>query len=188
MATETGTASSRRNYWQLPLFVVGVCAMVAALQLFPLTPLSAAERFMKELAQLEKAIDRRPIDMGHLQELAPEVAAAAEDYPEYAQSAHSVAGQAYILLARNEPMNQDYWSHAETELQKVKGENRSDYLLALAQAAVGESGATTVGRCVDELPQPQRNGRGTPSAAGRHLLATRPRRITRVPKKNSLCI
>ena len=154
MATVTGTASSRRNYWQLPLFVLGVCAMAASWQYFPLKPLSATERFMKELAQLEKAIDRRPIDIGRLEELAPQVADAAKDYPEHVESAHNFAGQAYILLARNEPMNRDYWKAAETEFQQLKADDRPAYSLAMAQAAIGEVEPKSLVDALMKYPNP----------------------------------
>ena len=154
MLMSTDTPSKRRNIWQLPLFVLGVCAMAAAWQFFPLKPLSAAERFAKELAQLQKVIDRRPIDISRLEELAPKVADAAEEYPERAETAHLVAGQAYILLARNEPMNHDYWSRAKDELQQVKAEEQPAYLLAMAKAAVGESEPVPIVDALTRYPNP----------------------------------
>ena len=51
-------AVRRRNYWQLPLFVLGVTAAIAAWRAFPPKPDNPTESFQKDLIALKQAVDR----------------------------------------------------------------------------------------------------------------------------------
>src|SRR5688572_3399987 len=98
MATDT----ARRNYWQLPTFVLGIAAAIAAVAAFPPQPPSAADRLSWQLDELRQALDRRPTDLPAVEALLPQVAAA-EQSPDAGPLAHFLAGSAHLALAEAAP-------------------------------------------------------------------------------------
>jgi FimV-like protein len=149
MATDTAAAppahSRRRNFWQLPTFVLGVAAAVAAYAAFPPPPVTPADRLGRQLAELRQAIDRRPVNRGTVEVLASQAAAAAEQFPESAPLIHFLVGSGYLALAETVPADPDAWSLAATHLARVEEDGLPDPLdrqrlafrRAKAVAAVG---------------------------------------------------
>ncbi len=146
MATDTAAdAPARRHYWQLPTFALGVAAAVAAYTAFPPRPASPADRLGKQLTDLRQALDQRPfIDYKAVESLTPQVAAAAEEFPDSAPLAHFLAGSGYLALAESAPADPDGWAVAAAHLTAVEPDRlpaadrvRLAFRRAKAQAAVG---------------------------------------------------
>ena len=100
----------RRNYWQLPLFVLGVTAAIAAWRTFPPQPDNPADLFQKDLGALKQAVDRKPVDPGHLVEAARKVDTAFEQFPGEANQANFLLGSAHGFLAESGSDSAEQWS------------------------------------------------------------------------------
>ena len=79
MATDTAAPAPpvRRNYWQLPTFVLGAAAAAAAWTAFPPPTIRFPAQTTDSVAALRVALDRRPIDLQAVETLTPQVAATA---------------------------------------------------------------------------------------------------------------
>ena len=149
MATDTAAPAPpvRRNYWQLPTFVLGAVAAVAAWTAFPPPAAGPADRFAADLAALKAALDKRPIDLPAVEALTPRVAAEAEQHPD----AHFLIGTGYVVLAEQAPADRDRWALAVKHLAQVDPTRFSDSLdthryifrRAKAEAALGTGDAKT---------------------------------------------
>ena len=150
MATDTAAdaPTRRRHYWQLPTFALGVAAAVAAYTAFPPRPASPADRAARQLTDLQQALDRRSTDAATVEAittLTPQVAAAAEQFPDSAPLAHFLAGSGYLALAEAAPADPDGWAVAADHLTRVEPNRLPDqadrvrlaFRRAKAQAAVG---------------------------------------------------
>jgi tetratricopeptide (TPR) repeat protein len=141
----TDSAPVRRNFWQLPTFVVGVAAAISAVAAFPPQPRSPAERLRDQLTELREALERRPADLATIGALTPQAAAAAEQFPDAAPLANFLAGSGQLALAEVAPADADRWAAATAHLGRVEPNQLADaadqkrlvYRKAKALAAVG---------------------------------------------------
>lgn len=154
------TDSARRNYWQLPTFVLGVAAAIAAVAAFPPQPPSAADRLKCQLDELRQALDRKPVDPSAVEALLPQAAAAAEQVPDAAPLAHYLAGSAQLALAEAAPAEADRWAAAADLLGRVEPGQLADpadrkrltYRKAKALAAVGSGDPAALLPALLDLP------------------------------------
>ena len=135
----------RRNYWQLPLFVLGVTAAIAAWRTFPPQPDNPADLFQKDLGALKQAVDRKPVDAGQLVEAARKVEMAFEQFPSEANQAHFLLGSAHGYLAEFGSDSAEHWSKSAQYFAKcdpltlpdLADRGRCVFRSAKATAAIG---------------------------------------------------
>ena len=181
MATDTAPTSARRNYWQLPIFALGVAAAVSAVAAFPPQPRSPADRLSSQLAELRQALERRPVDLTTIDALTPQAAAAAEQFPDAAPLAHFLAGSGHLALAEANPVDADRWAAAAAQLGRVEpaqladaaDQKRLTYRKAKALAAVGAGDPAELLPALLNLPPNE-----DPDGERRRLLADVALRIT----------
>src|SRR5215207_7602899 len=108
MATDTAAApvtrpAPPRRLWQVPTFLVGAAAFVAAYQ--GLIPIGKPDgnAFETDLAALVAATERLSPDANDLRTALDKVAKTATHYPEYATPAHVALGSGYARLAELTP-------------------------------------------------------------------------------------
>ena len=119
MATES--APVIRNYWQLPTFVVGVAAAIAAFTAFPPPPTDPAVQFRDDLSALRQLVDRRPPDVAGLESLSRQVAQFADQNPASADQAHFLAASGWVVLAEYGPASEaeKCWTDAVQTFAKL---------------------------------------------------------------------
>ena len=135
----------RRHYWQLPLFVLGVVAAIAAWRVFPPPPDNPSDLFQKDLAALKQAVDRKPVDAGALVEAGRKVESGYEQYPADANQSHFLLGSARGFLAEAGADSADNWKHSALHFAKCDAhalQDRADqgrcvFRSAKATAAIG---------------------------------------------------
>lgn len=148
MATDTApptpAPTSRRNYWQLPTFAVGVAAAISAWLFFPPPPADPAVVFARDLTRLREALDRQPVDLATVESLTPGVAADSDRFPHHTATARFLAGSGTLAIAEADPSNTTQWTDAATMLATVDpaevSENDQRHLAfrrAMAEAAAG---------------------------------------------------
>src|SRR5205085_4732895 len=119
-----------RRLWQVPVFLLGAAAFVAAWQgWLPLSTPDPALAFLKELAALRSAAERANPDAAELKALLARSAAGAESFPEHAPAIHFALGTAYARLAELTPGPDDargLWELARQHLDRVKGDQLPD--------------------------------------------------------------
>src|SRR5947209_3443305 len=88
-----------RRLWQVPVFLLGAAAFVAAWQgWLPLSNPDPALAFLKDIAALRAAAERANPDAGELKSLLAKTAGEAEAFPEHGPAAHFALGTAYGRL------------------------------------------------------------------------------------------
>lgn len=134
MATDTAPApaaqhpGTRRNFWQLPVFVAGVAAAVAAYTAFPPPPEDAADRTRRDLAALRPLVDKRAPDVSALSQYTLRVSTAADKSADLAPLAHLLAGCGFVALAEHGPPETaaDEWASAVRHFAKVDAAKLAD--------------------------------------------------------------
>jgi tetratricopeptide (TPR) repeat protein len=161
MATDTAPAPTRpaapdpaQNYWQVPIFLVGVAVFVAAWQgWLPLGTPDPAADFVRNVSALVAAYERVTPDRDELKDLLGKVSAGVEMYPEHRPLARFALGSGYARLAELTPTPdeaQGYWTLARQHFDQVVGEELKDindrqrlaFRTAKARAAVGRPPGT----------------------------------------------
>ena len=150
----------RRHYWQLPLFVVGVVAAVAAWRAFPPQPDNPADLFHRDLAALKQAVDRKPPDAAQLAEAARKVAGDFEQYPADANQANFLLGSAHGFLAEAGTDGAENWRKAAAHFSKCDAlaladkadQGRCVFRSAKATAAVGAGNPVALLPALQALP------------------------------------
>ncbi len=136
----------RRHYWQLPLFVLGVAAAIAAWCVFPPPPDNPADLFQRDLAALKQAVDRKPaVDATALGEASRKVAGAYEQYPADANQTHFLLGSACGFLAEAGTDGPENWKRAAAHFARCDAlaladkadQGRCVFRSAKATAAIG---------------------------------------------------
>ena len=134
----------RRNYWQLPLFVLGVVAAIAAWRTFPPQPDNPSDLFQKDLGALKQAVDRKPVDAGQLTETSRKVEAIYEQYPAEGNRANFLLGSAHGVLAETTE-DAEHWKKSAQYFAKcdpmtladLADRGRCVFRSAKATAAIG---------------------------------------------------
>lgn len=143
-----------RHYWQLPTFLLGVAALVAAVVAFPPAPKDPAVAFRSEVLALRTAIEQRGISPLTTRQIAAiaaatkQVAADAAQFPDFSADAQLAVGSGYVFLADYGPaaeMEQHWRAAAEAfrqvntaQLADPADEKRFQFRQAKATAALGE--------------------------------------------------
>ncbi|MCZ2344171.1 MAG: tetratricopeptide repeat protein [Bacteroidales bacterium] len=121
------TDATPRNYWQLPTFVLGLTALVAAVIAFPPAPQDPAVTFRAEVFALRAAIEQRGISPLTPQQITAiatatqQVASEAPRFPAYLTDAHFAVGTGYVFLADYGPATEmgKHWQAAAAAFQQV---------------------------------------------------------------------
>lgn len=154
-APTTARPDPTRNLWQIPAFVVGLAAFVAAWQgWLPVGSPDPIHTFRKDLAALRAAAERPTPDPAELKALLGKAAAEADSYPEAGPAARFALGTAYARLAElsGDPADAHVnWEFARQHFDRVKAEQLPDaadpprlaFRKAKAQVAVGLPPNTT---------------------------------------------
>jgi len=144
-------APRRKNYWQLPLFVLGAIAAIAAWRAFPSQPDNPADRFQKDLVALKQALDRKPIDAVTLAEATAKVEGNYERYPADANQSRFLLGSAHGFLAESDG-DAEHWKQAAAYFAKCDAlalwdkadQSRCVFRSAKATAAIGSGNPVTL--------------------------------------------
>lgn len=155
----TETPAPPRHYWQLPAFVLGATALIAAVIYFPPPPSDPAIQFRADVMSLRAAVDHRGISPLTVQQLTAiatateKVAVAANQHPTLAADASFAAAGGYILLADYGPVDKmmNHWQAAAEELARIDVSALSDaadakrlgFRQAKVDAALGRGDAAT---------------------------------------------
>jgi tetratricopeptide (TPR) repeat protein len=136
MATDTAAApptrrpDPTRHLWQIPVFLLGVAAFLAAWQGWvPLGQADPASAFLKDLAALRAASEKLTPDPGELKALLGQAAAKADSFPEHAPLAHFVLGSGYTRLAELTPAPDEarnHWILARQHFEQVPPDRLAD--------------------------------------------------------------
>jgi hypothetical protein len=157
MTTDSVVPSSRRtHYWQLPMFLVGLVAVGAAYAKFPPLPDSPAQKFSRNVKSLKTALERKPLDMLAIENLASTVVSDAN----LDSDAAFVAGSAYLMTAEQTPTETERWKQAAdvlgkiepTKLTNAEDRKRLAYRIAKAQAALGLGDAKALIATLSDVP------------------------------------
>lgn len=89
----------RRHQWQLPAFVAGVAAAIAAVVYFPPQPSDPAAAFRGQLAKLRKQLDQKPPEVIALDDLVRRLDPQVDKHPAEATNAHFLIGSARLVAA-----------------------------------------------------------------------------------------
>lgn len=163
MATDSAPVpaapSRRRHYWQLPVFVLGVAAAVAAYVAFPPPPRDPADQFARDLTRLRTALDRRPVDLGTVKELVPVAVEGAERFPAAASQARFLAGSGHLAMAEAEPATAAHWTEAARLLAATnpaslpeKDRKLAAFRRAKADAATGAGDPKALASMLNAIP------------------------------------
>lgn len=98
-APEVAPAEPRRHQWQLPAFVAGIAAAVAAWAYFPPQPSDPAVAFRGQLAKLRKQLEQKPPEVIALDDLVRRIVPAVDKHPADAAVAHYLIGSARLIAA-----------------------------------------------------------------------------------------
>jgi tetratricopeptide (TPR) repeat protein len=138
-----------RNLWQVPVFLVGAAAFVAAWQgWLPLGSPDPSLAFQKDLAVLRGGAERANPDAAELKSLLAKTAVAVDQFPEVGSAAHFALGSGYARLAELTAGPEEArvnWELARQHFDRVKPDQLPDALdpprlafrKAKAQVAVG---------------------------------------------------
>ena len=143
---EAGTPHStnaRRHYWQLPMFVAGIAAVLVAWKAFPPKQESPGDGYRRDLSALSGQIEKRPVDAASLEAQTLKVSAALDQYPSEAQRAHFLLGSANAVLAEYGPpeMADAFWLKATEHftqcdpLQLAEKQDQAKYTFRAAKSA-----------------------------------------------------
>ena len=135
----------RRHYWQLPLFVVGVAAAIAAWRVFPPLPDNPSDLFQRDLVALKQAVDRKPLDANAIAEAGRKVESGYEQYPAEANQAHFLLGSVHAILAEAGTDSAENWKRSAGYFAKCDAlkladkadQGRCVFRSAKATAAIG---------------------------------------------------
>jgi len=181
MATDSAR-SVHRQYWQLPLFAVGIVCALGAWMRFPPVPESPAERYRQDLGQLKQLLDRKPLDISGIQTLLPVVQSGLEQYPESAPLANYVIGSGYLAVAEAFPLESEHWQKAAECLEKadinhltdLADQQRFPYRLAKAKTAIGRGDANMIKTLLAVPPGEDADGELRRLLADAHLAQVPP--------------
>lgn len=137
-----------RRLWQVPAFLVGLAAFLAAWQgWLPIGNADSATVFLRDLAALRGAGERLSPDTNDLKALLDRVAKAAPSFREHEPAAHFALGSGYVRLAEvtvDPDEAASWWELARQHFAGVKPEQLPDaadqprlaYRAAKARAAL----------------------------------------------------
>ena len=153
-------AVRRRNYWQLPLFVLGVTAAIAAWRAFPPKPDNPTESFQKDLIALKQAVDRKPVEPEPLAAASRKVEAAFEQFPAESNQSHFLLGSAHAFLAEIGTEAAEHWKQSAGHFAKCDAlaladradQGRCVFRSAKATAAIGAGNPTLLLPALQALP------------------------------------
>ena len=133
MATVTAAPTPRSgsaSYWQLPTFLLGVAAFVAAWQgWLPLGAADPAAAFAADLAALRAAAESSSPDRAELKAAVGRVTSTLDAFPEHAAAAHFAVGSGYVRLAELTPNPgeaHEAWGLARQHFDRVKPDQLTD--------------------------------------------------------------
>jgi hypothetical protein len=165
MATETAPASPTtvfRNYWQLPVFAIGVAAASAAWAYVPSPLVEPSVAFRSALAHLTAAIEKRPVDLAEVEKYIDQVAEAAAQFPNDVHQINFLIGSGYVVLAEYGSLESavDYWQMATryfthcdpTHLPDPSDAKKYAYRSAKAAAALGTGDPALVLSALNQPP------------------------------------
>jgi tetratricopeptide (TPR) repeat protein len=121
-----------RHLWQVPVFLVGLAAFLAAWQgWLPIGSPDPTLAFQKDLAVLRGAAERTNPDAAELKALLAKTAVAVDTFPEAGSAAHFALGSGYARLAELTASPDDArvnWELARQHFDRVKPDQLSDPL------------------------------------------------------------
>lgn len=121
-----------RNLWQVPVFLVGAAAFVAAWQgWLPIGSPDPALAFRKDIAALRAAAERANPDAAELKALVSKTAAVVDAHPEAGAAAHFALGSGYARLAELTASPDEAranWEFARLQFDRVKADQLPDAL------------------------------------------------------------
>ena len=183
MATDSAPPA-RRQFWQLPMFVLGLVAAGAAWKYFPPQPVNAGERVAQDLHSLRHALDRKTIDPREVEALMGRLASAPELVGDDPLTRH-LLGSAHVVLAEKGSVEgaAAEWRTANAEFSKcdpnVMKENKSEFpkfifRSAKAAAAVGVGDPAALLAGLETVPPSDEPGERSRLIADTCLRATPP--------------
>jgi hypothetical protein len=169
MATDSAPASLppvRRQFWQLPVFVLGVTAAVFAWRAYPSVPASAREATGQHLHSLLQAFDKKA-DWKQVEAAVAKLTPLPDELARDPQAAFLV-GSGHVLLAERGPTEAaaDHWAKAHKHLAPLDpaalvvatDQARCRFRAAKAAAAVGLGEPAAVIAALDAVPPGEEPG------------------------------
>ena len=152
MPSPDAVAPEPRRYWQLPTFLAGAVALVAAFFYAPKPTTNPVDSHVANRASLVTALQAKPIDPIAVESLAKQVAEDADRYPDSANLSHFLAGSGFLALAENSPEDTADWLNAlkqfeQCDATKLEGPKEAAKLVfrtAKARAATDNGDANAV--------------------------------------------
>ena len=163
MATDlapTAPVSTPRQYWQLPMFAVGLAAAILAYKYFPLQAGPKYEHLERDRYNLQQVLERKPLNLPELKDAVAKVGShtghGATD-----SSTLFAMGSAHVALAELDiEKSTEHWQAAQEYLSGCQTKDLIDpldqprltYRLAKANAATGKGDAKATLEALDILP------------------------------------
>jgi tetratricopeptide (TPR) repeat protein len=112
-----------RQLWHIPLFLLGLAAVLSVPYLRPLWRVDGATRYAHDLDTLRLGLEAQPADLGGLAPIAERVRVQAERFPGTVSRARLLLGTFRIAqadaLGATTPEAKDYWSAAKADLEAL---------------------------------------------------------------------
>jgi len=111
-----------RNLWQLPMFVIGVAALVAVWQLRPYWHADPAHQYHRDLAVLRSILEQDRPDLNAASSVASRVVAGLEQFEERRSEAAFLLGSYYLFKAQSlgDDAPPEQWRLARDYLERVE--------------------------------------------------------------------
>jgi hypothetical protein len=169
MATDlapTAPISQPRQYWQLPLFAVGLAAAILAYRYFPLQAGPKNEHLERDRYNLQQVLDRKPLNLPELKDAVAKVGSHTGQGAKDTSTLFAI-GSAHVALAElDTAKSAEYWQAAEEYLSGCKAKDLTDaqdklrlaFRLAKANAASGRGDPKATLEALDNLPINEEHG------------------------------
>lgn len=172
MATDTAPAfaptepARRRQFWQLPTFLLGLTAAIVAWKVVPPRPLAAGSDFERNRTALRRAVEKRTIDVKELEQLLGAMPLSADTVAD--PQTHFWVGSAHLVLAERGVPDEaaDRWSKAYLHLSRCDPSALADgqtaalysFRTAKASAATGVGDPVHLVSALDTVPPGEEPG------------------------------
>jgi tetratricopeptide (TPR) repeat protein len=122
--TESATLTRKyrtRHLWQVPVFVLGLCAVAGACAGRPLWHDHDARAFARAFSALREEMERPTPDAARARALGEEVLPYLERFRRHAGEVHHLLGSSYLLLASNADATDapELWQRARNHLEQA---------------------------------------------------------------------
>jgi tetratricopeptide (TPR) repeat protein len=188
MATETAPSmastepAQRRQFWQLPTFVLGLTLAVLAWKYFPARPATTGADTARQQAELRQALEKRSIDVTELEQVLRRLPSNPDEIT--SPQLHHMMGSANLILAERGLVGEsaDRWQRAFVHLSRCDATvltdpiTRSTYAFrtAKASAATGVGDPAQLIQALDSVPPSEDPGERTRLIADTCLRMTPP--------------